>query len=95
MKKTARLEVMEDVRLKRTVDAIAARMGITPTAFLRMTIRNGARFYAKKFDIPYLLALDVSSGIVASALEKTLNGNAIEVNDNELKKLEDGIKKLK
>jgi antitoxin component of RelBE/YafQ-DinJ toxin-antitoxin module len=93
MKKTARLEVREDMRLKRTIDALSRKMEITSTDFLRMVIRNGAKFYSKKLGIPYLLPLDATYESVLGLVE----GSSSSDHDNleEIKKLEDKMKKLK
>ena len=96
MKKTARMEIREDIRLKRTIDALAVRMEITPTDFLRIIIRNGAKFYARKFDIPYLLAADVSYGTIEASMKKlSSSGDDAFVDEKELKILEEKTKKLK
>lgn len=95
MKKDARLEIREDVRLKRMIDQLASRMGITSTDFLRMVIRNGARFYAKKLNVPYLIAYDIAYGVVENQLEKVATGGEAKIDEEEMKMLEDNMKKLK
>ena len=95
MKKTSRLVIREDARLKRTISALAKKMDITSTDFLRMVIRNGAKFYSKKLGIPYLAAYDVAYDVIESTLEKVRAGEHVEINDEELKKLEDKMAGIK
>ena len=93
MKKTARFVIREDMRLKRTINALSSKMEITSTDFLRMVIRNGAKFYSKKLGIPYLLPLDASYESVLSELEDASSN--MKLNEDDMKTLEDNMKKLK
>jgi hypothetical protein len=96
MKKTQRLVIREDVRLKRTIDVLALKMEITSTDFIRMVVRNGAKFYAKKFNIPYLAAVDISYAVIESSMKKSSSSDDEPfIDEKELKILEEKTKKLK
>ena len=95
MKKLARLEVREDMRLKRTIDALSRKMEITSTDFLRMVIRNGAKFYSKKLGVPYLLPLDVSYEMFLGQVDQASSNLELKDHEEEMKKLEDNMKGLK